>query len=153
MTTGAEIAQDTSVSEANRDTLYAVKERTYEDVGESYIFKVWQRLCWSGECRLCRRYPEGKPIVPGRTTERSIYNAAKICPTKVQYIAPGMSLLEAIFRILIVNGNQPMKFSEILDRLKEHWGTEFPQRVESVDSLQRIMDTDNEYHIGRVETD
>ena len=153
MTTGAEIAQDTSVSEANRDTLYAVKERTYEDVGESYMFKVWQRLCWSGECRLCRRYPEGKPIVPGRTTERSIYNAAKICPTKVQYIAPGMSLLEAIFRILIVNGNQPMKFSEILDRLKEHWGTEFPQRVESVDSLQRIMDTDNEYHIGRVETD
>ena len=153
MTTGAEIAQETSVNEANGDTLYAINEQTYENAGESYMFKVWQRLCWSGECRLCRRHPEGKPIVPGRTTKRSIYNAAKICPTKVQFITPGMSLLEAIFRILIVNGNQPMKFSEILDRLKEYWGTEFPQRVESVDSLRRIMDADNEYHIGRAVVD
>ena len=56
MTTGAEIAQETSVSEADGDTLYAINERTYEDAGESYMFKVWQRLCWSGECRLCRRY-------------------------------------------------------------------------------------------------
>ena len=89
------------------------------------MFKVWQRLCWSGECRLCRRHPEGKPIVPGRTTERSIYNAARICPNKIQFITPGMSLLEAIFRILIVNGNQPMKFSEIVDRLKENWAQNF----------------------------
>ncbi len=153
MTTGAEIAQETSVSESDGDTLYAINERTYEDAGESYMFKVWQRLCWSGECRLCRRHPEGKPIVPGRTTERSIYNAARICPNKIQFITPGMSLLEAIFRILIVNGNQPMKFSEIVDKLKEHWGTEFPQRVESVESLRRIMDAGNEYHIGRAEVD
>lgn len=153
MITGAEIAQETSASEAKGDTLYAINERTYEDAGESYMFKVWQRLCWSGECRLCRRYPEGKPIVPGRTTERSIYSAAKICSAKVQFITPGMSLLEAIFRILIVNDNQPMKFSEILDKLKEHWGAEFPQRVESVDSLRRIMDADNEYHIGPAEVD
>ena len=85
MTTGAEIAQETSVSESDGDTLYAINERTYEDVGESYMFKVWQRLCWSGECRLCRIHPEGKPIVPGRTTERSIYNAARICPNKIQF--------------------------------------------------------------------
>ena len=153
MTTSAEIARETSVSAADGDTLYAINERTYEDVGESYMFKVWQRLCWSGGCRLCRRYPEGKPIVPGRTTERSIYNAAKTCPDKVQFITPGTSLLEAIFRILIVNDNQPMKFSDIVARLKEHWGTEFPQRVESVDLLWRIMDADNEYHIGRAEVD
>ena len=153
MTTGAEIAQETSVSEDNDDTLYAVNERTYEEVGESYMFKVWQRLCWSGECRLCRRYPDGKPVVPGRTTERSIYNAAKICPAKVQFITQGMSLLEAIFRILIINGNQPMKFSDIVANLQEHWGAEFPQRVESVESLRRIMETENEYHIGRAAVD
>lgn len=153
MTIGSEIARETSISEVDGDVLYTIIESTYEDVGESYMFKVWQRLCWSGECRLCRRYPEGKPIVPGRTTERSIYNAAKTCSSKVQFITPGMSLLEAIFRILIVNNNQPMKFSDIVANLKEHWGAEFPQRVESVGSLQRIMDSDNEYHIGRAEVD
>lgn len=153
MTTGAEIVQETSISEADGDVPYAINERTYEDAGESYMFRVWQRLCWTGECRLCRRHPEGKPIVPGRTTERSIYNAAKTCPSKVQFITPDMSLLEAVFRILIVNGNQPMKFSDIVVSLKEHWGAEFPQRVESVESLQRIMDSDNEYHIGRAGVD
>lgn len=151
MTTSAEIAQETSDSEVDGDTLYAINERTHVEAGESYMFKVWQRLCWSGECRLCRRYPEGKPMVPGRTTERSIYNAAKTCPKKVQFIGPGMSLLEAIFRILIANSNEPMKFSDIVDSLKEHWGAEFPQRVESVESLARILDADNEYHIGRAE--
>ena len=60
-----------------------------------------------------------------------------------------MSVLEAVFRILIVNGNEPMKFSAVVDKLKEHWGTEFPQRVESLELLQRILDNTNEYHIGR----
>ena len=153
MTTGTETTEGSSVNETDGDTLFAINERTYEDAGESYLFKVWQRLCWSGECRLCRPSQEGKPIVPGRTTEHSIYNATKICPTKVQFITPGMSLLEAIFRILIINGNQPMKFNDIVAHLKEHWGAEYPQRVESVDSLRRIMDAENEYHIGRAATD
>lgn len=152
MVTGAELAKESSADESDAEILYAIDEQAYEDAGESYLFKAWQRLCWSGECRLCRRYPDGKPIVPGRTTERSIYNAAKICPSKVQFITPGMSLLEAIFRILVVNGNRPMKFSDIVDKLKEHWGTEFPQRVESVDSIRRVMDAENEYRIGRAST-
>ena len=153
MTLGADVARDASVGGADGDVLYAIDEVSYERAGESYMFKVWQRLCWSGECRLCRGYPDGKPIVPGRTTERSIYNAAKICPSKVQFIPQGMPLLEAIFRILIVNGNQPMKFSDIVGSLKEHWGAEFSQRVESVESLRRVMDADNEYHIGRAAVD
>ena len=91
--------------------------------------------------------------MPGRTQERSIYNAVMTCSDEVQFITAGMSLLEAIFRILIVNGNEPMKFSDIVARLKEHFGTEFPQRVVSVDSLLRIMDAENEYHIGRAEVE
>ena len=79
MVTGAELAKESSADESDAEILYAIDEQAYEDAGESYLFKAWQRLCWSGECRLCRRYPDGKPIVPGRTTERSIYNAAKIC--------------------------------------------------------------------------
>ena len=149
MTSGAETNQETAVSNSFADVLYAVNEQSHVDAGESYLFRVWQRLCWSGECRLCRRYPEGKPVVPGTTTEASIYNATRTCSGKVQFIAPSMSVLEAVFRILIVNGNEPMKFSAVVDKLKEHWGTEFPQRVESLELLQRILDNTNEYHIGR----
>ena len=149
MTSGTETTQETTVSNPVADVLYAVNEQAHEDSGESYFFKVWQRLCWSGECRLCRRYPEGKPVVPGTTTVTSIYNASRSCPAKVQFITPTMSVLEAVFRILIVNGNQPMKFSAVVDKLKEHWGSEFPQRVESLELLQRILDSANEYHIGR----
>ena len=122
MTTSAEISEDAAPSESADEVFYAVDEQAYEEAGEDYLFKVWQRLCWSGECRLCRRYPEGKPIVPGNSTVTSIYSASRTCPSKVQFITPSMSLLEAVFRILIINGNQPMKFGEIVDRLKEHWG-------------------------------
>ena len=149
MTSGAETTQETTVSNSFADVLYAVNEQANEDAGESYIFKVWQRLCWSGQCRLCRRYPEGKPVVPGTTNVTSIYNAARSCSGKVEFITPTLSVLEAVFRILIVNGNQPMRFSAVVDKLKEHWGTEFPQRVESLELLQRVLDSANEYHIGR----
>lgn len=153
MTTSTETSAETAESEFDGDVLYAIDERDYEDAGESYLFKVWQRLCWSGECRLCRRHPDGKPVVPGRTTQTSIYNAAKTCPNKVQFITTGMSLLEAVFRILIVGGNQPMTFNEIVSRLQEFWGAEFPQRIESLESLQRILDNPNEYRINRAQGD
>lgn len=138
------------IEQASHHVEYAIDETAYEIAGESYLFKVWQRLCWSGECRLCRRFPEGKPIVPGRTTKNSIYNAAKICPSKVQFVTPGMSLLEAVFRGLVANGNQPMRFDEIVKFLQESWGSEYPQRIESAKSLQRMLDGPNEYRISRV---
>ena len=153
MTTGADLLGETAVSEHDADALYAVDEAAYEDAGESYLFKVWQRLCWSGECRLCRRFPDGKPIVPGKTTPTSIYNAAKTCPGKVQFITPGMALLEAVFRILIANSNRPTKFEDIVAQLQEDWGSEFTQRVESLASLQRVLDGPNEYRIARASVD
>lgn len=149
MTTSAEISEESALSGAETDVFYAVDEQACEDAGEDYLFKVWERLCWSGECRLCRRFPEGKPIVPGNTTVAGIYNASRTCPTKVQFVTTGMSLLEAVFRILIVNGNEPMQLREIVEKLMEHWGTEFPQRIESAASLQRILDNPNEYRISR----
>lgn len=149
MTTGAELSEQNLLGGADVDALYAVDEQAYEDAGEDYLFKVWQRLCWSGECRLCRRFPEGKPLVPGNSSEAGIYNATRTCPTKVQFITTGMSLLEAVFRILIINGNQPMRFGDIVEQLKEQWGAEFPQRIESAHSLQRVLDNPNEYRIGR----
>ena len=136
--------------QVSQDVEYAIDEASYEDAGESYLFKVWQRLCWSGQCRLCRRFPAGKPIVPGKTTKNSIYNAAKICPSKVQFVTPGMTLLEAVFRCLVANGNQPMRFDEIVKYLQENWGSEFSQRIESAESLQRTLDGPNEYRISRV---
>ena len=153
MTTSAEITEEAELSGFDADVLYAVDELAYEQAGEDYLFKVWQRLCWSGECRLCRRFPDGKPVVPGNSSQAGIYGAARTCPSKVQFITTGMSLLEAVFRILIVNGNQPMRFGEIVEKLKEHWGTEFPQRIESADSLQRVLDNPNEYRISRASGD
>ena len=151
MTTAADLSAETAVSEYQDDALYAVDEQAYEEAGEAYLFKVWQRLCWSGECRLCRRFPDGKPLVPGNTTVNSIYSAARTCSNKVKdpFISPGMSLLEAVFRILIANGNAPMRFDDIVGKLQGFWGAEFPQRIESLGSLQRVLDGENEYRIGR----
>ena len=150
MTTEDENGLSGQAANVANGVMYAIDETAYEIAGESYLFKVWQRLCWSGECRLCRRFPAGKPIMPGRTTKNSIYNAAKVCPSKVQFVTPGMSLLEAVFRGLVANGNRPMRFDEIVQFLQDSWETEFPQRVESVESLQRVLDGPNEYRISRV---
>lgn len=149
MTSATETSEQSQSDEADLDTLYAVDKQAYEAANEDYLFAVWQRLCWAGECRLCRRFPEGKPLVPMNSTEAGIYAAASTCPSKVQFITAGMSLLEAVFRILISDSNKPMAFGEIIEKLKEHWGTEYPQRIDSPVALQRVLDNPNEYHIGR----
>ncbi len=152
MNTASEELEEQVESEAELDACYAIDEQAYEDAGESYFFKVWQRLCWSGGCRLCRRFPDGKPIVPGTATPHSIYNASRNCAKLPQYVTPGMPLLEVVFRGLMANGNEPMTFEKILEYLRESWGDEFLQRVESDVAVQRVLDGPNEYHIGRVQT-
>ncbi len=144
------LEHESQTQQVDSEARYTIDIQGYEDAGQSYLFTVWQRLCWSGECRLCRRNPEGKPLVPGNTTDSAIFNAAKMCPSRVQFVTPGMSLLEAVFRGLISNNKEPMSFSEIVKFLQDNWGSEYAQRVESEEALQRVLDNPNEYRIVRV---
>jgi len=136
------------------DVLYAIDEQAYEDANEYYLLKVWDRLCWAGGCRICRRHPEGKPFLPSTTNQTAIYNAVRYCPTQpdASFIVPEMSLLEAVFRVLISDHNRPKGLHEIIEKLQELGGSAYTQRIASEAALRKVLDSQNEYRIGRVST-
>ena len=135
----------------NNDVVYMIDVRAYEERSESYLFKAWQPLCWSGKCQLCRRQsPKDKPLnPPDQTTHSNIYSAMRTCSSTESFIKPGTSVREAVFRILVANRNEPMRLSEIVARLKKFWGAQYSQKVDSDASLQRVLDSPNPYNIGR----
>ncbi len=135
--------------EIDGSTLYAVNEAAYEEAGESYAFKVAQRLCRTGECRLCKQLLTENGMVPKNVTLRRLYNAAYRCRNKSETITPGMSVLESVFRVLITNKNEPMSLSEIVGKLNEAWGAEYVRRIGSIASLKRMLDNPNQYRIGQ----
>ncbi len=141
----AEIEQDPV-----ENHLYHIDQTAYEQAGESLEFAVWRRLCWSGECRLCRQSPDLKPPVPVRIRSiNTIYNAIRLCAKRDDYILANMSILEVIFRILIRNRNEPMRLLEIAEVIEEEWVTVLAMKSVAPATIQRLLDNPNGYRICR----
>ena len=68
-----------------------------------------------------------------------------------QFVLPGTSLIEAIFRILVLNKNQPMTITEMETNLREAWASVIYLKSYSHDTIARMLNATNEYFIKKTE--
>jgi len=68
-----------------------------------------------------------------------------------QFVLPGTSLIEAIFRILVLNKNQPMTITEMETNLREAWASVIYLKSYSHDTIARMLNAPNEYFIKKTE--
>jgi len=68
-----------------------------------------------------------------------------------QFVLPGTSLIEAIFRILVLNKNQPMTIKEMETNLREAWATVIYLKSYTHDTIARMLNSSNEYFIKKTE--
>jgi len=68
-----------------------------------------------------------------------------------QFVLPGTSLIEAIFRILVLNKNQPMTITEMETNLREAWATVIYLKSYTHDTIERMLNATNEYFIKKIE--
>ena len=66
-----------------------------------------------------------------------------------QFVLPGTSLIEAIFRILVLNKNQPMTITEMETNLREAWASVIYLKSYSHDTIARMLNATNEYFIKK----
>lgn len=66
------------------------------------------------------------------------------------YLLPDTPLKEAIFRVLLANGNQPMTAEEISQKLSQRWAMTANPRDISPRVIQRLLDHSESYCITRV---
>ena len=67
-----------------------------------------------------------------------------------KFVLPGTSLIEAVFRILILNGNKPMTISEMEESLKKAWATVIYLKSYTNDTISQMLNDTNEYFIKKI---
>ena len=64
-----------------------------------------------------------------------------------KFVLPGTSLIEAVFRILILNGNKSMSIPEMEENLKIAWATVIYLKSYTKETILEMLLSENEYFI------
>ena len=66
-----------------------------------------------------------------------------------KFVLPGTSLIEAVFRILILNGNKGMTINQMEEMLKIAWATVIYLKSYTNENISEMLVSENEYFIKK----
>ena len=76
---------------------------------------------------------------------------AQYCIDEEDFINSTMPIQEIVFRTLLARRNEPMSLTDLHHDLTERWATPVRPIHVSLNSLERILDSDDYYGFARVE--
>lgn len=118
---------------------YSIDMNWYQEQGRSFAVLAAGRLCPSSQ----------KKKIP--KSEAALLNTLNQCCSKWEgFITPDMPLLEMIFRLFLVNGNQPLALEQIQEKLRQSLSESSGARDLSIPKLKRIIDNDRYYGLSPV---
>ncbi|OGG56319.1 MAG: hypothetical protein A3F84_01635 [Candidatus Handelsmanbacteria bacterium RIFCSPLOWO2_12_FULL_64_10] len=160
---GDEDAEEGAAEEPAEER-YFIDADWHEQQGLSFSDVVRERMCIQCQRRIGEDIEERYPVVDRKTRKvtyelrRVQYGARPVavirdcCAHKQQFVVPDMPVLEAIFRILLANGNQPMPLEHIRDQLREWCPTGRCQwLLLPPETIRRIVENDQFYGLRRHE--
>ena len=142
--------------EAQIAILYAIDSQWHEEHQLSLAHLVRLR-----RCHECRESGFILPAERGKSRKRASAGALRsweeemraigdCCSGKPGYITPQTSLLEAAFRLLLQNGNQPVSAQELYDGIREWWaGLEYLREL-NLPALSRLLEHQDSYGVRPV---
>ena len=144
--------------ESREQRRYFIDVDWYDQHSLSFTDIVQTRMCRQCQTRLGEEIEERYPVADRRTGRvtyqvRSVRYGARpmaalrdCCSRKSGYISPDMPILEAIFRILLANANQPMPLEHMREQLREWCPTGRCQwLLMPMDVLAQVVDRDRSY--------
>lgn len=150
--------------EPQSEERYMINVDWYDQNNISFTDVVHARMCAQCQARLGEETEERYPVAD-RRTRRVTYEVRRVkygsrplpiirdcCSRRSGYITPDMPVLEAVFRILLANANQPMPLEHIRDQLREWCPTGRCQwLLIPLDTLRRVVERDQHYGLQRYE--
>ena len=141
---------------------YFIDTTWFEENGLSFVDIVRTRMCESCQAKLGTEVEERQPVFDkksGRMTfevkrvpfgSNPVRVIRECCSKKKNYIHPDMPTLEAIFRIYLANGNQPMPLEHVREQLTE-WcpGGGCQWLTVPLQTLERLVQNDRYYGVRR----
>lgn len=165
---GREIAEigeegrEVEPEEGEEEIRYHVDIDWYDASGLSFVEVAAARMCPDCQKRLDEEVEEKYPVLDPKTRRvsyelrrfrrgsRPMQVLRDCCSRKGGFITPELPILEAVFRILLANGNQPMPIEHIRDQLREWCPTGRCQwLLLPIDSMRRVLDHDQSYGLRR----
>lgn len=137
-----------SVPAIDQDAKYSINIKGYDASGRSFQYAVYTRMSERGMAQLGGTTTE-HPKSFGTPSE-IMKIVASICSKEPDYLLPGTPISEAVFRLLIANGNRPMTLVDVQTGLATAWASVIYLKNLSDEVVQRMLDTPNEYFIHRV---
>lgn len=119
---------------------YAIDLQWYQIMGLSFERLVQSRLC-AGCLERSRLEPDFAPV-------KAI---AECCGDDPDFITPYTPTAEAIFRLFLLNSNQPMTVAQMEEYLKGRLGYNRGYRDLSAATIQRLLDSGTSYGFSRVD--
>jgi len=150
-----EIETENEKPEANNKPRYYVDLSWHERKARSFRALIESRLCPACQARLGTEVEERAPAAKGKGEAaqevRSVPFPANpvaqirdCCSKSKDFIRPNMPLQEAMFRVILANGNQPLDAEEICQQL-EWMGYGERARFINPTSSQKMLESDNYY--------
>ena len=138
--TEEEQQQDTSYAQA----IFSISPQRLVSLGRSLQMLLLHRRCATCWVKLVQD-PDG-----GRNIKVPVHlkQIAKQCSTTQNFIHSDMPLAEAIFRVLLANGNKPMTTEEVYGVLNERWVDPINPRIPALEGVYKILATDAFYGIA-----
>ncbi len=113
----------------------------YQENKRSFTSLAGERLC--DGCRQ-RRGEGGAEI----SADDLLASIKECCSQKTGYITAETPILESVFRLFLVNGNQPLDLEELSKQMAEWRGGDFHRT--SVEVLSRLLASDRHYGIRQI---
>ena len=103
------------------------------------------------QCYMCRQAFEADEVIRSDPQD-FIDQVAAHCSQQQDYLLPDTPIKEAVFRVLLARGNEPMDADQISGLLVEKWAmTPFPRSI-SAPVVQRLLDHSDYYCISATPT-
>ncbi len=141
---------------------YFIDERWYTDHNKSFRTVAQTRLCPACRKKLGTEVQERVPTIDARG--RVVYELRSVpfasnplteirrhCSKEAGYITAETPILEALFRVFLANGNQPIDLDDIREQLASYVPASERPHGYPPELLQRLLESDNAYGLRRFE--
>ena len=120
---------------------YFIDIEASQELGKSIAVTIAARLCYS-----CRQIVVQESVIDSNPQDH-IDRIVEQCSGTQDYLLPDTPLKEAIFRLILANGNHVITAEEVSEGLAERWATSTYQRDVSPQVVGRILAHSESYSV------
>ena len=131
-----------------KDTFYTISPEWYENHGISLSLVVHQRRC--AQCQAYETWSESQKRRGKNSTanwQKEMREIMKSCSKKEDYIHSKTPMVEAVFRLLLKQGNRPMSVAQLGENIEATWALGMSPRSLSITTLKRVLNSQTSYGI------